>query len=199
MRLPRRRTSLFVGIAGGVAFFMLVAVVLGLSSKSNPSENQGGNIILQRSVASCLDARIQAPSTSCVEVSIAQSMPVRVDRCGSVAVQLRLNLSQGAGGIRFVTLHLIGEGRVNSSGVVLRNGTHFSFNQFMKYSPSEVSLNAGSPGDAILTISLPCDFPQELIGKMLQFDIVWSVGQAPLGSVTAGIFSVQSSFLVVVI
>jgi hypothetical protein len=122
-----------------------------------------------------------------------------IERGSFVTIPLNVVVTPGINLYPNLTIQLVGNGGDNSTGVILNNGTSLSFNRYMSFSPSTLRLANGAEGHTNLTISIPLNFPPELVGKHLQFDIIWSVVGAPNGSwLGTGVFYVQSSLDVVV-
>jgi hypothetical protein len=185
-----------------VAVTVSVIAVLAIATVTSYILPSGGGVVTPINgfdvFVTCAQAQSEHPTTNCVSVSV-EPGSLTIARGTSVTVPLTVVVTAGQNQQPHLTIQLIGNGGDNSTGVILNNGTSLSFNRYMSFSPSTLNVSDGVEGHATLTITIPTNFPSELVGKQLQFNIITNVPGAPNGSwIGTGVFYVQSSLSVVV-
>jgi hypothetical protein len=133
----------------------------------------GGAYVLLHA-ESCSEWEAVIPSGECLSISGANKQYI-VSKGETVTVPLNVSMSFPPGGKTNDTLHFVEGGASKTLGYVYIADGKRNFvgtNQYMSFSPQNLTLEQGVVGHANLTISIPDDFP--LSRRWVNFYVEWS-------------------------
>lgn len=150
------------------------------TSSTNVSSIASGPYIESSPLSSCADAAQQGGLRNCVNVVATDNQTLDLQICSSSTLELQV--SDVGETSPFSSVSLSFDNPVWQTGIILPGGNHtvgsqtlpgtyINLNLYASYSPSVFSLSKGATMTVTLTMAIPCDLSQAVIGQTAYLEI----------------------------
>ena len=150
------------------------------TSSTSVSPITSGPYIGSSPLSSCADAAQQGGLRNCVNVVTTDNQTIDLQVCSTST--LVLQVSDVGENSPFSSVSLSFNNPVWQTGIILPGGNHtvgsqtlpgtyLDLNLYASYSPSILSLSTGATMTVTLTMNIPCNMSQAVIGQTAYFEI----------------------------